>query len=94
MYGNVFISVFTFNGSQDAELEMYTDARRPTIERQPIELLRRPDVRSIGTGNMIYILLALKTVDTNFAAVVNYKTYTFYCSPLLLYLLRMICISL
>lgn len=32
---------------------MYVDVLRPTIERHPIELLRRPDVRSVGTGSIL-----------------------------------------
>lgn len=37
---------------------MYVDVRRPTSERHPIELLRRPDVRSCGTGNILRLSMA------------------------------------
>lgn len=32
------------------------DARRPTSDRQPIELLRRPDIRFSGMGSMLLLL--------------------------------------
>lgn len=38
---------------------VYVDVRRPTNDRQPIELLRRPVVRSNGTGSILFVSLSL-----------------------------------
>lgn len=49
--------ILALNGSHDAVCEvMYVDVLRPTSERQPIELLRRPEVRSVGIGNIFLSL--------------------------------------
>lgn len=62
-------SVLAFSGSCDAVVVIYTDVLRPTIERQPIELLRLPDVRSIGIGSILtkfdgaVLLLQYQIVD-------------------------------
>lgn len=45
----------TLNGSHDVDPVMYVDVRRPTIERHPIELERRPEVRSVGTGSILIL---------------------------------------
>lgn len=47
----------TLNGSHDVDPVIYVDVRRPTIERHPIELERRPEVRSVGTGSILILLL-------------------------------------
>lgn len=50
-------SKLTLNGSHDVDDVIYVDVRRPTIERHPIELERRPDVRSVGTGSILILCL-------------------------------------
>lgn len=50
---NINFGILAFKGSCDAVVVMYTDVLRPTIDRHPIELLRRPDVRSIGIGSIL-----------------------------------------
>lgn len=43
----------TLNGSHVVDPDKYVDVRLPTIERHPIELERRPEVRSCGTGSIL-----------------------------------------
>lgn len=42
----------TLNGSHDVDDVIYVDVLLP-IERHPMELLRRPEVRSCGTGSIL-----------------------------------------
>ena len=44
----------TLNGSHDVDDVIYVDVLLPTIERHPMELLRRPEVRSCGTGSILF----------------------------------------
>lgn len=61
----------TLNGSHDEDPVMYVDVRRPTIERHPIELERRPEVRSVGTGSIL--ILCLICIDC------HYRIWHCYC---------------
>lgn len=67
------------SGSHDADVVMYTDVLRPTIERHPMELLRRPDVRSVGIGSIAYAGSLYRSIRSQHTACL----FRYICKPMM-----------